>query len=337
MAHYPHKKVARSIYLFGPHREYFWLGNFLPLKKQFARLASAISDQSSETLQAVEKFLEMIDLDREAFARLGDSEKPYWDVNMPVIELPGPGDGLLVYAPVAMDRAGKLKDALDTLGDVKVVIAPAASHLGGLQSFRNAYPQALFVCGQGSAFTGGLTIAEMAPQLGFHAIISDSSPALQNPGLATLFGEDFEVELMTDNFMNEIVVFHKPSKTLICCDLIYKSREYSDVPGVGGPDNNYIGPGWFQQSYQLLNFDPSPSRLLPDNRAFVAKKDFFDRKSFLRSLDTVLAWDADRLLCSHTDPIIGPALRAVVEESWGWLRDTPDMSARGTDKLNRQN
>jgi hypothetical protein len=327
MSHYPHKNVARGVYLFGPHREYFWLGNFLPLKKQFARLAAAFPDQSSTAFQAVTKCLEMIDLNREAFTDLADSEKPYWDVNMPVIELPGPGDGLLVYAPVAMDEAGKLKQALDTLGDVKIVIAPAASHLGGLQSFRNAYPQALFICGQGGTLTGGATIAEIAPQLKFQTIVSNSSSVFQNPELSVLLGEEFELELMNDNFMNEIAVLHKPSRTLICCDLIYKSKAFSDVPGVGGPEKNYVGPSWFQHAYQILNVDPSPSRLLPDNRAFVAKKDFFDRKSFLRSLDRVLAWDAETLLCSHTDPITAPDLRAALEESWGWLRETRGMSA----------
>jgi hypothetical protein len=328
MTHYPHKKVATGVYLFGPHREYFWLGNFLPLKKQFARLTAAIPDQSSEAFRAAKKCLEMIDLSREAFAGLTDSEKPYWDVNMPVIELPGPGGGLLVYAPVAMDEAGTLKGALDTLGDVKIVIAPAASHLGGLQSFRNAYPKALFICGQGGMFTGGATIAEMVPQLGFQTIINDSSSVSRDPELTTLLGEEFELELMNDNCMNEIAILHKPSRTLICCDLIYKSKAFSDVPGVGGPKKNYVGPGWFQQAYQILNVDPSPSRLLPDNRAFLAKKDFFDRKSFLRSLDRVLAWDTEILLCSHTDPITGPDLRAVIEGSWDWLRDTLEQSAR---------
>ena len=327
MPHYPHKKVAHGVYLFGPHREYFWLGNLLPLKKQFARLTANLPDHSSDGYRAAKKCLEMIDLSREAFTELADSEKPYWDVNMPVIELPGSSRGLLVYAPVAMDGAGRLKETLDTLGEVRIVIAPAASHLGGLESFRNAYPKALFICGQGGMLTGGATIAEIAPQLEFHTVVSDSSTVFQDPELAALLGGQFEFELMNDNCMNEIAILHKPSKTLICCDLIYKSKEFSDVPGVGGPENNYLGPGWFQQAYQLLNVDPSPSRLLPDNRAFVAQRDFFDRKSFLESLDRVLLWDTELLLCSHTDPITGPDLRAVIEESWGWLRETEDGSS----------
>ena len=55
------------------------------------------------------------------------------------------------------------------------------------------------------------------------------------------------------------------------------AADFTSVPGVGGPERQYIGPEWFAAADQTLNIDPSPSRLLPDTRAFLATSPIFDR------------------------------------------------------------
>ena len=95
---------------------------------------------------------------------------------------------------------------------------------------------------------------------------------------------------MNDGALNELVLHHKASNTLINADFIYKAAEFASVPGLGGPEQRYIGPDWFPSAYQTLNLDPPPSELLADNRTFLTKHPKFDHAGFLNSLEKVLTW-----------------------------------------------
>ena len=301
------------------------MGNYRSLKKRFEHLAEAMADKSGTVYAAARKFVDMIDLDRDRFAELPENEVPFWLVNMAVVELtaPGaaPGPGLLVYSPLPLDREGRLKAALDALGPVRVVVAPHDFHTAGLPSFRGAYPDALFICPKAGRMTGGKSLSEMRPELEFHGVLDDEASIDKHPDLAALIFNDFAVEIMNDAAINEIVLYHEPSRTLINADFVYKAPAFESVAGLGGPEQQYIGPDWFIAAYQVLNLDPSPSKLLPDNRAFLAKHRSFDRAGFISSLNRVLAWRIDRMICSHTDPLEGAQAREAILESWQWLMD----------------
>jgi len=256
---YPSRMIAPGVHMFGPHRELFWMGNYQPLRKRFASLTDAIEDKSTTAYTNAGRFVEMIDLDRERFVKVPDNEAPFWLVNMPVVNLPGPTGGLLVYSPVPLDAQGRLRVALNALGPVRVVIAPHAFHTAGLPSFRAAYPDALFICPKGSQLTGGKSLSEMKPEIGFQAIVEDEASVSQNSDLATLMTQDIAAEVMNDATFNEIILYHKPSKTMINADTVYKAPSFETVPGVGGPDRQYMGPNWFAEAYQALLLDPPPS------------------------------------------------------------------------------
>lgn len=321
MDDYPVRTIAPRVHAFGPHRERFWMGNFRPLKKRFEQLTEAMADKSGTDYVNARKFVEMIDLDRDRFAELPDNQAPFWLVNMPIVELTAPMVGLLVYSPVPLDRQGLLKAALDALGPVRVVFAPHVFHTAGLPSFREAYPDALFVCPKASQLTGGRSLSELRPELRFHAVIDDEASINMHADLATLISNDFAVEVMNDAATNEIILYHEPSKTLINADFVYKAPEFESVPGLGGPEQQYIGPDWFSSAYQVLNLDPSPSKLLPDNRAFLAKHRSFDREGFLSSLERVLAWQIDWMISTHTDPLKGAQARHAILKTWQWLKN----------------
>ena len=318
---FPVRIAAPGIHIFGPHRERFWMGNYLPLKKHFVRLLEEIVDESTITYANALRFVEMIDFDRQTFDQLPDTEAPYWLVNMPVVELAAPANGLLVYSPIPLDAQGYLKAALDNLGTVRIVIAPHSFHTAGLTTFRDAYPDALFVCQKGGMLTGGKSLLDVKPELEFHSAIENEASIRENPVLSDLILNDFAVEIMNDGALNELVLHHKASNTLINADFVYKAAEFASVPGLGGPEQCYIGPDWFAAAYQTLNLDPSPSELLPDNRALLAKHPKFDRVGFLNSLERVLTWTIDCMICTHTDPIAGAGGREAILKSWQWFRE----------------
>ena len=316
---YPVKTVAPGVHVFGPHRVRFWLGNYSPLAKRFAQLVEAIEDKAGADYAQARKFVDMMDLDRAEFARIADDEAPYWLVNMRVVELGGPDPGLLVYSPTPLDEHGRLKAALDALGPVRVVVAPHVFHTAGLASFRQAYPEAHFLCPKASQLSGGKTLLELRPELRFAAMIEDRASIDDNPGLAALIGGDVIVDVMDDAANNELVLYHRPAKAFINADTVYKAAGFEAVAGVGGPLQAYMGPDWFAGAYQVLNIDPSPSPLLPDNRAFLARHPAFDRDGFLASLERVVARDLDWMICCHTDPLAGPEARDTLLKSWQWL------------------
>ncbi len=320
-AEYPVQTIAPGVHVFGPHRERFWLGNYLPLKKRFAQLTEAITDKSSTDYDHARKFVEMIDLDRAAYASVADADAAYWLVNMPVVELDGPDAGLLVYSPTPLDPDGRVQAALDAIGPVRIVVAPHVFHTGGLASFRQAYPEAHFLYPKSSQLTGGKTLMQLRPEINFRAVIEDETSVGMDAELERLLGTEIIIEIMNDAAINEIAVYHQPSKTFINADTVYKAAGYEAVPGVGGPERIYMGPDWFATAYQILNLDPSPSRLLPDNRAFLSKQPTCDRAGFLASLHKLLARDLDWMVACHTDPLRGPVARDSILQTWQWLED----------------
>lgn len=316
MQPYPVRHLGRGVHVFGPHLEHFWPGHFAALHKRFVKLADATPDKSSQAHADAQRLIAMIAMDRTAFDALPDDDKPAFRVNMQVVELAPAGTGLLVYSPVPLNAA--LKAALDALGPVRVVVAPMSGHTAGLDSFRAAYPDALFVCPRGGGFLGQ-DLARQRPELGFRPGLADASSIANDEGLVPLLGNHFEVEVTQDNALFEIILYHRPSRTVLSSDTVYKPDAQGAGPGPGGPQQMYLSPLWFASAYQVLNLDPSPNHCLPDNRFFLAKHPQFDRVGLAASLRRVLAWEIDCLLCCHTDPLHGPLAKQAIHNSWGWL------------------
>ena len=55
----------------------------------------------------------------------------------------------------------------------------------------------------------------------------------------------FDIIVVDDNRSGEIVLLHKPTKTLIISDLLYKSDPA--MVGPGGTKHRYTDPEWFAQ------------------------------------------------------------------------------------------
>ena len=122
-------------------------------------------------------------------------------------------------------------------------------------------------------------------------------------------------------------MLHKPSKTLIISDLLYKSKD--TINGPGGFEHNYCWPEWFADGQEELfyrkytNSDDVPrceSLLLPHYRTHPCVRTI-DIVGMRKAIEKILSWDFDLALACHTDPIDGKIARELIAKAWSWVWD----------------
>ena len=182
---------------------------------------------------------------------------------------------LILHSPVPI--SAELRDELGTLGPVGFIVVPAAHGRFAGQALQT-YPSA------------ELLAAPSAPwrrkSLSFDASLSDQPPAAWAGQVESLLVLGFR--------LHEVVLLHRPSRTLILTDLCFNiSRTSSRVARM-----------FFEANGMWQRF--GPSRLI---RRFAVS----NRAALRNSLERVLQWDFDRIVPGHGDVIEhgGPdALRA---------------------------
>jgi hypothetical protein len=193
---------------------------------------------------------------------------------MTVIRLSG--GRLLLHSPVELDAG--LRTELDALGTVAYAVAPNRVHHLYAGDVVKAYPGARLWIGPG--------LETKRPDLRYEAILGDDAPAEWRDEVEQTFfgGRPYE---------NEVVFFHRPSRTLVTCDMAFNF----------GP-RNAAPTRWLMtllRSYGKLG----PSRLDP----LLIR----DRAVARASMERILRWDFDRVIVAHGD----------VQESGGYplMRD----------------
>ncbi len=106
--------------------------------------------------------------------------------------------GLLVYSPIAMDPS-----ALNHLGTPRWVLAPSLYHHLYVGPWAEAGWEAWAAPG----------LDKKRPDVPFHAVLAqDNHP----------FGDEIELVALTCfSLTNEVVMLHKPSRSLVVCDLVF--------------------------------------------------------------------------------------------------------------------
>jgi hypothetical protein len=137
---------------------------------------------------------------------------------MAVVRLP---DGALwVHSPVELDSP--LRDALATLGPVRHVVTPNTEHQKYAREWLQEYPEAT-----GYACPG---LRESKPDVGWQRSISsllDAPSGLTSASAPAEWGNAIELCWLEDKvpltrrrpFFNEVVFFHRPSRSLMVSDL----------------------------------------------------------------------------------------------------------------------
>jgi hypothetical protein len=198
---------------------------------------------------------------------------------MTVIRL---NDGrLLLHSPVPCDE--ETRRALDAVGPVGFVLAPSKVHHFFVAPWKAAYPAATLFAAPG--------LREKRPGIPFDAVLEGDPPEAWR-GVV-------EAELFRGaSYINEIVLFHVPSHTLVLTDLAM---------------NFHAAPNLQTAIWQRL-FDVrdrfGPTRFV---RLLVR-----ERRAARGSLERILAWDFERVTVTHGE-VLEAGGKAALRAAYAWL------------------
>lgn len=192
------------------------------------------------------------------------------------------GGGLLVHSPVRLDEA--TKSALDAIGPVRFVVAPNRFHHLFAAEYPRSYPQARLL--------GAPGLDLKRKDLKFDSILADTPI----PELEAEFGQ---MVFRAFPPLNEVVFFHRRSRTILFTDLLF------NVTKSGSAYTRF-----------LLKLDggygkPAVARTFRWGiwiRGARARKE----------LETILRWDFDRVILAHGDVIERGGPEAV-RGAWSFL------------------
>lgn len=198
---------------------------------------------------------------------------------MTVIRLEG--GRLLLHSPVALDPA--LRRELDSIGHVAFAVAPSRLHHLYAGEVAAAYP--------GTRLWVAPGLERKRPDLVFEAVLDDEAPEEWRSEIAQVFfrGRPYE---------NEVVFFHRPSRTLIVCDLAFN-----------------FGPRNALPTRLLMKLLRSYGRLGPSTLDPLLIR---DRRAARESLERILAWDFDRVVVAHGD-VLESGGHDVLRRGYAWL------------------
>jgi hypothetical protein len=190
--------------------------------------------------------------------------------------------GVLVHAPGPL--GDDVRRAIDSLGQVRVLVAPNLLHHRFLAENIRAYPQARVFAAPG--------LREKLGDVRIDEVLGDKPPDLWVADLDQLLVKGAPS-------LNEVVFFHAASRTLLCLDLCFNVRESASfatrlLMRVNGAYGRF-----------------GPSRIF----RFAVMK---DRRGTRASLDRILAWDFDRVTVAHGE-ILETGGRAALQAGFRWL------------------
>jgi len=193
------------------------------------------------------------------------------------------GDRLLLHSPVALDD--QLRGELDALGRVSFAVAPNRVHHLHAGEVATAYP--------GTRLWVAPGLDRKRPDLRFEAVLGDDAPDEWRAEAAQVFfrGRPYE---------NEVVFFHRASRTLVMCDLAFNFGPRSPAP-----------------TRILMKLLRSYGRFGPSTLDPLLIR---DRRAARESLERILAWDFDRVIVAHGD-VLESGGRELLRRGYSWLLD----------------
>jgi len=202
---------------------------------------------------------------------------------MTVIRLSG--GRLLLHSPVALDEG--LRAELDSIGRVRYAVAPNRVHHLYAGEVAKLYPEARLWVAPG--------LERKRPDLAYVAVLGDEPPEEWREEVQQTFfrGRPYE---------NEVVFFHRASRTLILCDLAFNFG-----PAAAAPTRLLMR---LLRSYGRFG----PSKLDP----WLIR----DRDAARKSLERILTWDFDRVVVAHGE-ILESGGREALRAGYAWLLTRP--------------
>ena len=203
-----------------------------------------------------------------------------YPTRMAVIRLSG--GALFVWSPIALTL--ELKRAIDALGPVAHIVSPNKIHHLFMGEWQDAYPSAKLHASPG--------LAEKRDDLRFETVLGNAPPP-------TWAADIDQVEMGGSWALNEIVFFHRTSRTAIFADLIENFR-----------------PGWFKGwKGWLARLD---GIVMPNGGAPREWRLTFRKKIARAALARILAWQPERVVMAHGEMTRQDGA-AFIRKSFRWL------------------
>lgn len=197
---------------------------------------------------------------------------------MTVVRLPG--GGLFVHSPVALDPP--TREAIDELGPVTAIVAPNLFHHLYVGEWARAYPNASV-----SACPG---LEKKRKDVAWSRVLGDEPADEWRGALEQVFFGALPMQ-------NEIIFFHRKTKTLVSSDLVFNLASH--------------GSGLTRAvAFLIGNRRAGPTFL---ERVMVK-----DRDAAREQVGRIIEWRADRIVLAHGDVIASDG-GAVVENGYRWL------------------
>jgi len=275
-------------------------------------LFEALVPQDSSNHDKVFTFICKNCKSKELKAKADDFESKYKDGDLPpcvylrrMAAFTLTKGGLLIYSPV--ECSDDLKAAVEEKGGCKVLVLPNAEHAIHFQGWVDAFPEAIVIC------PGGDPMADTIKELGDKAKVCDfKTPSKwSKDAVKALMGVGCEV-VETSGYQ-EMILFHRKSKTLLASDFIYLGC--SDKQDSAGW-KNLTAPEWKELYFDA--YCEKSSSLLPVYRTFLTPD---QQKPVAKVLKKLVSWKPDRILSSHTGKVSdGGAAEAlkILNGHWGW-------------------
>jgi hypothetical protein len=190
------------------------------------------------------------------------------------------GGGLFVHSPVALDAS--TRKTVDALGCVEAVVAPSLFHHLYVAEWMRAYPTASF-----SACPG---LEKKRGDVKWSAVLGDEPRPEWKGELDQVF---FGARAME----NEVVFFHRKSRTIVSCDFVFNLATH---------------PSMLTRGVARALGQKAPGVTLLE-RVMIRK-----RTAAREQVDRMLAWGAERIVLAH-GAIIESDATEVVRRAYAWL------------------
>lgn len=181
--------------------------------------------------------------------------------------------GLFLHSPTKLDD--ETKQALDSIGEVRSVVAPSRAHHLFVGDYIKEWPSAKLYGPPG--LVGDIkdirARSGARPDLKLDAVLGDQPQAE--------WAADMEQHLFKGApWLNEVVFFHRPTRTVIFTDLVFNvPADFKDA--------------WFFYTIVGARGRFGPHRLI--------RRAIRNRKAARESVARVLEWDFDRVIVTHGD------------------------------------
>lgn len=187
--------------------------------------------------------------------------------------------GLFVHSPVALDP--ETRRQVDTLGEVRAVVAPSVFHHLHVGAWMSAYPKAVFAACPGLEWK--------RPDLPFTAVLGDQP----HPSWA----KDLEQVYFSARRENEVVFYLARHRTMICADALLNLSTHALA------STRFVARLMGNRAPGIGHLEPLMIR---------------NRQLARRQVDRILQWDIDRVVLSHGDPLERDG-REATRQAYAWL------------------